>query len=156
MKMMIVTLNFAMRKFLLNENAEEDAHWVTTQALLYSAAFFITWTPSTLVSTMIWFRSPWYWLQILTAICEPLQGFWNLLIFMRNRPDSVENLQRLLSCKLQCCIDDDTVDNDDDVVIGSGDVPAAIENNNNKNQGPSMNSNNNKKLDETDETSSVE
>ena len=29
---------------------------------------------------------------------EPLQGFWNVIIFIRNRPDSMNTVKRWLTC----------------------------------------------------------
>lgn len=62
---------------------EVDA--VVIQAVLYTLSFFITWLPSTLWSVAHWFRFAAFWLDFLSAFCEPLQGFWNFLIFIRSR-----------------------------------------------------------------------
>ena len=56
------------------------------QAVLYTVSFLVTWLPSTLWSIAHWFQFSAYWLDYMSAFCEPLQGFWNMLIFIRNRP----------------------------------------------------------------------
>ena len=58
---------------------------VAIQAILYTVSFFITWMPSTLWSVAHWFRFAAFWLDFLSAFCEPLQGMWNFLIFIRAR-----------------------------------------------------------------------
>ena len=63
-----------------------DSSKVATQAILYSMTFLITWMPSTLWSIAHWFQWSHYGLDISAATAEPLQGFWNLLIFLRTRP----------------------------------------------------------------------
>jgi hypothetical protein len=71
--------------------------------LLYSLAFVVTWTPSTLWSIISWSNidsTNLYWLDIISATFEPLQGLWNLCIFIRNRPDSIERLQSIFC---YCC-----------------------------------------------------
>lgn len=72
-----------------------------TQAILYSGSFFITWTPSTIWSIAYWFGAGGIGFDLAAATCEPLQGFWNMLIFIRSRPSSQEKLRRVFgSC---CC-----------------------------------------------------
>jgi hypothetical protein len=93
----IIVLNMLMRRMLVQNDLSTEAKWVTSQALLFSLAFVVTWTPTTLWSFSTWFNIYGYWLDLLTAIFEPLQGFWNLLIFVRNRPDSIERI-RLIFC----------------------------------------------------------
>jgi len=79
-----------------------DSNRVAIQAMLYSLTFVITWMPSTLWSIAHWFQWSHYALDIAAATAEPLQGFWNLLIFLRSRPSTVEkirdNLARFLPC----------------------------------------------------------
>lgn len=64
-----------------------DPKQVALQAALYTAAFFITWLPSTIWSIATWFSFAKYWLDFLSAFSEPLQGFWNMLVFIRKRRD---------------------------------------------------------------------
>jgi hypothetical protein len=98
----IMYLNIVMRRRLLSsQQASEstDVQWITTQALLYGVAFVVTWTPSTM-----WFVFPLFgyfrfWLDFLPGVLEPLQGLWSLLIFIRNRPESIERIQRLIICR---------------------------------------------------------
>ena len=70
------------------------------QACLYSVSFFITWLPSTIWSIASWFGAAHFGLDIAAATCEPLQGLWNLLIFLRQRRASQQRLRQLLQC---CC-----------------------------------------------------
>jgi hypothetical protein len=69
---------------------EVDA--VVIQVVLYTLSFFITWLPSTLWSVAHWFRFAAFWLDFLSAFCEPLQGFWNFLIFIRESGVFVQSL----------------------------------------------------------------
>jgi len=66
-----------------------------TQAILYSLSFFITWTPSTVWSIAIWSGKTHFAFNMAAATCEPLQGLWNMLIFIRSRPSSQEKLTRV-------------------------------------------------------------
>jgi len=70
---------------------------VAIQAILYSVSFFITWMPSTLWSVAHWFRFAAFWLDFLSAFCEPLQGMWNFLIFTRARRRTKNKIRRILS-----------------------------------------------------------
>lgn len=72
-----------------------------TQAILYSGSFFITWTPSTIWSVAYWFGVGGIGFDLAAASCEPLQGFWNMLIFIRSRPESQEKLRRVFGSF--CC-----------------------------------------------------
>ena len=71
------------------------------QAILYSGSFFITWTPSTIWSVAYWFGVGGIGFDIAAATCEPLQGFWNMLIFIRSRPSSQEKIRRVFGSF--CC-----------------------------------------------------
>ena len=76
-----------------------------TQAILYSGSFFITWIPSTIWSICHWFNIGSFWFDLFAAICEPLQGFWNMLIFIRRRKSSQEKIKRTfraIFCCFQC------------------------------------------------------
>lgn len=75
-----------------------------TQAILYSGSFFITWGPSTIWSVANWLNAGGFSLDLAAALCEPLQGFLNMLIFIRRRKSSQEKLRRLF-CVCRClCI----------------------------------------------------
>lgn len=81
-----------------------DTSSVATQAILYSLSFFVTWTPSTIWSVAHWFNVESFWLDFLSALCEPLQGFWNCLIFLRKRPKSRRKLRHLIRSVMPCCL----------------------------------------------------
>lgn len=79
-----------VRQYSFDERASRnigrsEVNAVALQAILYTASFFITWMPSTLWSVAHWFRFSAFWLDFLSAFCEPLQGMWNFLIFIRSR-----------------------------------------------------------------------
>lgn len=80
-----------------------NSNKVAVQAFLYSFTFLITWMPSTLWSIAHWFRWSHFALDMAAATAEPLQGFWNFLIFLRSRPETRRKLQVLLSIILPCC-----------------------------------------------------
>ena len=117
----ITYFNLRIRNTLVKANSE-DADWISTQALLFSCAFIVTWLPSTLWSVMTFATGGGFWLDLLAVIFEPMQGVWNLLIFLRNRPDTVERLYRVVSFQFCHPSDiDDTIENkstdgDDDMV----------------------------------------
>jgi hypothetical protein len=100
MFIIVTYLNIAMRQRLVSQESEStDVKWITTQALLYGIAFVVTWTPSTM-----WFVFPLFgyfrfWLDFLPGVLEPIQGLWSLLIFIRNRPESIDRIQRLFLCR---------------------------------------------------------
>ena len=73
-----------------------------TQAILYSGSFFITWTPSTIWSVAHWFKVSSFWLDLASASFEPLQGVFNILIFVRRRPSSQKKIKALFQ-NLTCC-----------------------------------------------------
>lgn len=73
------------------------------QAALYSGSFFITWAPSTVWSMAHWFNAGSIYLDLVAATCEPLQGFWNMLIFIRRRPSSQKKILRLFHYVRCCC-----------------------------------------------------
>ena len=52
----------------------------------YFLAFCVTWAPSTIWSAKHYKSGGSFRLDLVAAICEPLAGFWNLLIFLSNRP----------------------------------------------------------------------
>lgn len=75
---------------------------VFVQAVLYTAAFYVTWLPSTIWSITHWFDTPMFWLDLLATICEPSQGVLNLLVFVRPRKDLKEKLKRDILYVLSC------------------------------------------------------
>lgn len=56
-----------------------------TLTLLYSAAILITYVPCIVWSATFWFDYSSFWLNLLYVLLEPLQGVWNLAIFLMNR-----------------------------------------------------------------------
>jgi hypothetical protein len=79
-----------------------DTSRVATQAILYSIVFLVTWMPSTLWSFSRWFNWSHISLSLAAAFCEPLQGFWNLLVFARTRPSTKRKMRYLLISFLPC------------------------------------------------------
>jgi len=76
-----------------------EAQWYAIQSLMYCAAFCLTWAPSTTWSAMHWNGSSPFALDLASAFLEPLGAFWNLLIFLRNRPQARRKLSHLLCCE---------------------------------------------------------
>lgn len=74
------------------------------QAILYSLSFFITWMPSTIWSLAHWFGASGIGFDLAAAACEPLQGFWNMLIFIQSRPSSKAKLRRVFGRFLCFCV----------------------------------------------------
>ncbi len=89
------------RALKIQSRAQRKQNMFATQAILYSASFFITWTPSTVWSVAYWLGAGGIGYDLASATCEPLQGFWNMLIFIRSRPSSQEKLQRIFGS--YCC-----------------------------------------------------
>lgn len=81
-----------------------DTSRVAVQAILYSLSFLITWMPSTLWSIAHWFNWSHYGLDMFAACAEPLQGFWNLLVFLRGRPRTVRKIRRFAASILPCVL----------------------------------------------------
>lgn len=79
-----------------------DTQAVASQAILYSLSFFLTWTPSTIWSIAHWFNIASFWFDFVSGFCEPLQGFWNLLIFLRRRPSSRYKIRRIINRIIPC------------------------------------------------------
>jgi hypothetical protein len=76
-----------------------EASWFVSQSLLYALAFFVTWAPSTAWSALSWNSGGHFALDFLAALFEPLAAFWNLLIFLRNRPLARKKLLNILCCR---------------------------------------------------------
>ena len=94
----IVCLNIVIYGSLRGSGEEK---WFAQQSIMYALAFCLTWAPSTTWSAMHWNNGPKYGLDVASAFFEPLAGFWNLLIFLRNRPASRKRLIAILSCRFQ-------------------------------------------------------
>ena len=75
------------------------------QAIMYSVSFFITWMPSTIWSISHWFGTTGIGYDLAAVTCEPLQGLWNLLIFIRSRPRSQAKLARVFGKCFCLCLD---------------------------------------------------
>jgi hypothetical protein len=73
---------------------------VASRAVMYSVAFVITWTASTIWSVSQFFHYYPFWVSYLWTLFEPMQGFWNFLIFIHNRPQSLRKIKKLLPCGL--------------------------------------------------------
>lgn len=84
--------------------AQKKQNMFAIQAILYSTSFFITWTPSTVWSVAYWLGFGGIGFDLASACCEPLQGFWNMLIFIRSRPASQEKLQRIFGSFCCFCV----------------------------------------------------
>ena len=90
-----VDLSRARERFVSRRRNKE--RMFATQAILYSGSFFITWMPSTIWSICHWFNVSSFYIDLFAAICEPLQGFWNMLIFIRRRQSSQKKLKSIFS-----------------------------------------------------------
>jgi hypothetical protein len=94
----IIALNVMIVQSLLNSGSSaREAKWVGIQGMMYSAAFLVTWTPSTLMTIMAYASHGGFHFDILAVVFEPLQGFWNMLILLRSNPTSVDRLKALFS-----------------------------------------------------------
>ena len=67
--------------------------------MLYFFAFVASWAPSTIWSAKHYNSGGTFGLDLAAAICEPLAGFWNLLIFLSNRPATRQRLWAALTCQ---------------------------------------------------------
>ena len=76
--------------------------WYAKQSFYYGLAFCVTWAPSTIWSALQWNDGGSFWIDLASAIFEPLTGFWNLLIFLNNRPKTRERLWKVLLSCLHC------------------------------------------------------
>jgi hypothetical protein len=65
-----------------NLDEEPDRKGVLLQAMMYIFAFFLTWLFNLLSAV---FSSSTYGMDILNSTFFPLQGFWNLLIFLYDK-----------------------------------------------------------------------
>jgi hypothetical protein len=95
----IIILNVMTLQTLLKKDSDTNSsQFVARQGRMYTAAYLITWTPSTIMVIMTYAGRGGFSYDILPAICEPLQGFWNMLIILQSNPSSVERLKSLLRC----------------------------------------------------------
>ena len=84
-----------------NEALEQRARTLT---ILYSAAILITYVPCIVWSVTFWFDYTSEWLNLLYVLLEPLQGAWNLAIFLMNRRQSTrEWMWNLLMASCGAC-----------------------------------------------------
>jgi len=65
------------------EHAEKMTRIITKQALMYIGAFVITWIMPMLSADKA--IGSLYWVQVLRMIFQPLQGFFNMLIFFYHK-----------------------------------------------------------------------
>jgi hypothetical protein len=84
--------------------SSNDSSRVATQAILYTLAFLLTWTPSTLWSISKWFNWSHLALDLAAAFFEPLQAFWNLLAFARTRPSTKRKLWNFFCYLFPCAM----------------------------------------------------
>jgi len=89
-----------------------EGKWFAVQSLMYCAAFCVTWAPSTTWSALHWNGSSPFALDLASAFLEPLAAFWNLLIFLRNRPLARRRLSHLLCCEWMFFNDEEDVVNE--------------------------------------------
>jgi hypothetical protein len=95
----IIYLNVNIFHFLAKSNSQQ-AFWVVIQGLLFSGAFAVTWTPSSLSSILVWSGRGGFTVDVLMATFEPLQGFWNMLILLRSNAASRERLKAVFQCDM--------------------------------------------------------
>ena len=88
-----------------------EGAWFAKQSFLYGLAFCVTWAPSTVWSILHWKDGGSFWLDLASTIFEPLAGFWNLSIFLHNRPKTRRQLVHTIQSTLCCCglLDDPNV-----------------------------------------------
>jgi hypothetical protein len=110
----IIILNILVVRHLVQTDNNQDSVWTAKQGMLYSAAFLVTWLPSTISTIAFYSGSGGYQYEILCALLEPLQGFWNALIILRTNQHSVERLASMLRCS--CC---KSVTNNEEVIAES-------------------------------------
>mmetsp|Transcript_36067 Transcript_36067/g.78963 ORF Transcript_36067/g.78963 Transcript_36067/m.78963 type:complete len:367 (-) Transcript_36067:72-1172(-) len=73
-----------------------DLKAVALRAVLYSLAFIVTWVASTVWSIAQFFDYYPFGVSYAWTLLEPLQGFWNALIFIHNRPATRERVSSVL------------------------------------------------------------
>ena len=81
-------------------------HGLVYRAVWYFLAFCVTWAPSTIWSIRHYRKGASFHLDLAAAICEPLAGFWNLLIFLSNRPSLRKQILARLMCRSVTAEDD--------------------------------------------------
>jgi hypothetical protein len=97
--LIIIYLNILIVRSLLNDGvSEREARWIGYQGLMYSGAFIITWTPSSVSLIVAYCGRFGFHFDILSVIFEPLQGFWNMLILLRSNPSSIGRLRSIFTC----------------------------------------------------------
>jgi len=97
---LIFIFNVCIYWKLRTEANRREARWFAVQSFLYGAAFCVTWAPSTTWSGMNWTAEGGsFTVDVLSAFFEPLGGFWNLVIFVRDRPSSRARVLRIICCE---------------------------------------------------------
>ncbi|CAB9502508.1 expressed unknown protein [Seminavis robusta] len=120
--LLIVIFNISNYVKLRRDGDSGEARWFAAQSGLYALAFVVTWAPSTTWSGLHWkVDGGSFIVDILAAWFEPLGGFWNLLIFLRNRPASRRRVMRLVCC--ECC---EPNDEDHDAIDADGPPPKEV------------------------------
>jgi len=96
-----------MKKYSVNGSqvhstgrSSRNVKQVASRAVMYSIAFVITWTASTIWSIAQFFDYYPFWVSYLWTLMEPMQGLWNFLIFLHNRPESMDKVKRWVTCGL--------------------------------------------------------
>lgn len=109
-----------------HSNRKTVTQHADTLVALYSLAIFITYTPCIIWSFMFWNGASPKSLLWLFVSLEPLQGIWNLAIFLMNRrQDTRARLRKVFTsicCRLLCCnkrIASGGNGNDDDTMSSS-------------------------------------
>jgi hypothetical protein len=98
----VIYINWTMRNMLLQQSLNDEVQWITEQARMYGIAFVLAWIPSTLWFTLPLFGKSFFIFDVLAALFEPLQAFWNLLIFLKNRPQSIDRIKRIILITPYC------------------------------------------------------
>ncbi|CAB9506340.1 expressed unknown protein [Seminavis robusta] len=82
--------------------SRNDLARIANKAILYSVIFVITFLPSTVWSVYGYTGVSPFGVVVAALFCEPLQGFFNLLTFARDRPATRQKLISFLTCGLGC------------------------------------------------------
>jgi hypothetical protein len=95
------------RKFVSPTSSSSPQHKHVTQradslVVLYSLAIAITYTPCLIWSLTLWNNHESFALTLLFGLLEPLQGVWNLAIFLMNRRQATRAKLRHLMTNVLC------------------------------------------------------
>lgn len=78
----------ATDRYAVNESQRNRRHSkrVAMQGIWYAGSFFLTYISYCIIIILQFGNKPiQYWLLIMHAICGPLQGFWNAVVYFRTR-----------------------------------------------------------------------